>query len=214
MPSGADHFDRSLFINCPFDPEYLPLLQSLIFTVLECGLEPRLALDGADSGEARMHKIRNLIRSCRFSIHDISRIEPLRGGDLPRFNMPFELGLDLGCRYYGSGWLGSKQSLVLERERYRYQKVLSDISGNDTRAHGGDPETLMIEVRNWLKVATRLKLPSGSSLVERYGFFRVDLVGIFQRMRYFRRDIESMEVVEYIEMIRDWQTRRPAPPID
>lgn len=214
MSSGADRFDRSLFINCPFDPEYLPLLQSLIFTVLECGLEPRLALDAADSGEARVHKIRNLIRSCRFSIHDISRIEPLRDGDLPRFNIPFELGLDLGCRYYGSGRLGSKQSLVLERERYRYQKVLSDISGNDIRAHGSDPETLMIEVRNWLKVATRLKLPSGSSLVERYGFFWVDLVDIFRRMRYFQRDIESLEVVEYIEMIRDWQIRWPADPVD
>jgi hypothetical protein len=158
MSSGADRFDRSLFINCPFDPEYLPLLQSLIFTVLECGLEPRLALDGADSGEARVYKIRNLIRSCRFSIHDISRIEPLRDGDLPRFNM-------------------------------------------------------MIEVRNWLKVATRLKLPSGSSLVERYGFFWVELADIFQRMRYLKRDIESLEVVEYIEMIRDWQIRRPADPV-
>lgn len=212
MSGGADRFDRSLFINCPFDPEYLPLLHSLIFTVLECGLEPRLALDGADSGEARVYKIRNLIQSCRFSIHDISRIEPLRKGDLPRFNMPFELGLDLGCKYYGIGPLEGKQSLILERERYRYQRVLSDISGNDIRAHSGDPEILMIEVRNWLKVVTRLKLPTGSSLVERYGFFWADLSDIFQRMRYFQRDVESLEVVEYIEMIRDWQTRRLAEP--
>lgn len=214
MSSGADRFDRSLFINCPFDPEYLPLLQSLIFTVLECGLEPRLALDGADSGEARVHRIRNLIRSCRFSIHDISRIEPLREGDLPRFNMPFELGLDFGCRYYGKDRMRGKQSLILERDRYRYRRVLSDIAGNDIRAHGGSPLTLVVEVRNWLKVATRMRLPSGNSIWDRYSFFWEDLESIFQHMRYSQLDVQVLEVVEYIEMIRDWQARRPAPPID
>lgn len=208
--SGADRFDRSLFINCPFDPEYRPLLHILIFTVLECGLEPRLAVDDADSGQVRVHKIRDLIQSCRFSIHDISRIEPLREGDLPRFNMPFELGLDMGCRYYGVERLESKQCLILERERYRYQRVLSDISGNDIRAHGGDPDQLTVEVRNWLRVVTRGRLQSSSSILVRYSLFWVDLGLTFERMRYFERDVESLEVFEYMEMIRDWQTRRPA----
>jgi hypothetical protein len=212
MSIEADRFDRSLFINCPFDPEYLPLFHCLIFTVLECGLEPRLALDGADSGEVRVHKIRTLIQSCRFSIHDISRIEPLQDGDLPRFNMPFELGLDLGCRFYGGERLGGKQSLILEEERYRYQRVLSDIAGNDIRAHGGDPVTLMVEVRNWLRVATGMKLPSGSSLWERYGFFQGDLEEIFGHLHFYQRDVEALEVVEYMEMIREWQARRPAFP--
>jgi hypothetical protein len=212
MVAGADRFDRSLFVNCPFDPEYLPLLQGLIFTILECGLEPRLALEDADSGQVRVQKIRDLIRSCRFSVHDISRIEPLREGDLPRFNMPFELGLDLGCRYYGGKRLESKQCLILERERYRYQRVLSDVSGNDIRAHGGDPVALVTEVRNWLKVATRTELPSGSSIWGQYSSFRGDLELTFERLRYSRRDIESLEVVEYIDFIKDWQSRRPASP--
>lgn len=213
MSSSVDGFERSLFINCPFDPEYLPLLHCLIFTVLECGLQPRLALDGADSGESRVNKIRNLIQSCRFSIHDISRIEPLREGELPRFNMPFELGLDLGCKYYGGERSADKQSLILEQERYRFQRVLSDIAGNDIRAHGGDPVTLIIEVRNWLRVATRTRLQSGSSIWQRYSFFQVDSEAIFGRLHFFQRDVESLEVVEYMEIIRDWQTRRPVPTV-
>jgi hypothetical protein len=211
MTPEARAFERGVFINCPFDLDYLPLLQSLIFTILECGLEPRLALEEPDSGEVRVHKIRNLIRSCRFSVHDISRMEPLRDVDLPRFNMPFELGLDLGCRYYGGGRLESKRSLILEREPYRYQRVLSDISGNDIRAHRGDPETLMAEVRNWLKAMTRGTLPSGSSMWKRYSLFLTDLDSTFEQLLYSQRDIESLEVTELMEFIHDWQTRRPPP---
>lgn len=134
MSLEESQFEGSVFINCPFDSEYRLLAQALIFTVLECGLEPRIASERVDSGQVRMEKIRELIRSCRFSIHDISRIEPLRRGDLPRFNMPFELGLDLGSRYYGDADLATKQCLILEREQYRYQRVLSDIAGHDIRA--------------------------------------------------------------------------------
>ena len=209
MVPGLDSFERNLFVNCPFDLEYLPLLQCLIFTVLECGLEPRLALEEADSGLVRVHKIRDLIQSCRFSIHDISRMEPLRDGGLPRFNMPFELGLDLGCRYYGGERLARKQCLILERESYRYQRVLSDIAGNDIRAHSGDPATLVAEVRNWLKVATRGSLPSGGELWAQYGLFRDDLESTFQRLHYSERDIQSLEIVEYIDLVKDWQVRRP-----
>jgi hypothetical protein len=211
MAPETDSFDRSLFINCPFDADYLPLLQLLVFTVLECGLEPRIALEQADSGQDRFHKIRSLIQSCRFSIHDISRIEPLNEGDLPRFNMPFELGLDLGGRYYGAGCLTGKQCLILERERYRYQKVLSDLSGHDIRAHRGDPVTLVTEVRNWLKVATRQLLPSGYSIWKRYSQFQRDLKITFKLRRYSARDIQFLEMVEYMEFIKGWQSRQPAP---
>jgi hypothetical protein len=95
-PAG---FHQTVFLNCPYDDEYRPLLGALLFSVLDCGLTPRLASDQADSGQPRLEKIRELIRDSRFSIHDISRMDPLQPGDLPRFNMPFELGLDLGCRF-------------------------------------------------------------------------------------------------------------------
>jgi hypothetical protein len=85
-------FDQTVFLNCPYDDEYRPLLGALVFTVLDCGLTPRLASDQADSGQLRLEKIRELIRCSRFSIHDISRMAPLKEGELPRFNMPFDLG--------------------------------------------------------------------------------------------------------------------------
>jgi hypothetical protein len=60
---------------------------------------------------------------CRFGIHDISRIEHDTVNHLPRFNMPFELGLFLGARHFGGRPQRGKHCLVLEAERYRYQNT-------------------------------------------------------------------------------------------
>jgi hypothetical protein len=205
MTRGSDGFESSLFINCPFDREYVPLLHSLVFAVFDCGLQPRLASEQADSGRVRIDKIRELIRSCRYSVHDISRIEARHPGDEPRFNMPFELGLDLGCRYYGAPRLRDKQCLILEKERYRYQRVLSDISGNDIRAHGDDPKVLMSEIRNWLRVVTGKDLPSGDSLWRRFNLFRIHLTRMLGELRFSERDVQALEIVEYMGFIKDWK---------
>ena len=149
MPEAKPDFEQCVFINCPFDDDYMPMLRVLIFTVIQCGFRPRIATERSDSGEVRIKKILNIIGESKFSIHDISRIEPLKIGDLPRFNMPFELGIDIGCRELGNGSFKTKRCLVLEKERFRYQKVLSDISGNDIKAHNGDPIRLVKVVRNW-----------------------------------------------------------------
>jgi hypothetical protein len=40
-------FSRSVFVNCPFDSEYLPLLRPLLFTVIYVGFVPRIASEGS-----------------------------------------------------------------------------------------------------------------------------------------------------------------------
>jgi hypothetical protein len=69
-------------------------------------------------------------------------------GELPRFNLPYELGLDIGCAEYGNKKSRSKKILILEREKYHYQKVISDIAGQDIADHNDDPETLIRKIRN------------------------------------------------------------------
>ena len=64
--------------------------------------------------------------------------------------MPFELGLDFGCRHYGGGRLATKVILVLEEHRYRYQVAISDLAGSDIEAHHGDYQLAVRRVRNWL----------------------------------------------------------------
>lgn len=143
-------FDRSVFVNCPFDKEYIPLFRPLIFTILFLGLKPRIASERSDSGELRLQKIVALIRQSRFGIHDLSRCQAGQAGEFFRLNMPFELGLDYGCKEFGPGKWRNKRSLVLETRRYNYQKALSDLAGVDIKAHGDDPEKIVEVTRNWL----------------------------------------------------------------
>jgi hypothetical protein len=121
----------NVFVNCPFDGTYTPLMEALVFAIHDCGYIARSALEAEDSAEVRMDKIAKIIKDCRYGIHDISRTEAGADTGLPRFNMPLELGLFLGARRFGSRIDKLKACLILDRARYRYQQFCSDIAGQD-----------------------------------------------------------------------------------
>lgn len=146
MPS----FEQSVFINCPFDKDYAPLLQAVAFCVVCLGFTPRLAPENSDNAIARLDRIVGIIETSQFGIHDLSRCKSSIGGEFARMNMPFELGMDYAAKRFGGPRQGNKAILVLETNRYDYQKSLSDISGWDIEAHGGDYYEAIRAVRGWL----------------------------------------------------------------
>jgi len=89
-------FGKNVFINCPFDEAYRPLLEPLLFTIVSFGYCPRIAAERSDSGESRLSKIAELVAESKYSIHDLSRLKAPKAGALQRMNMPFELGIDYG----------------------------------------------------------------------------------------------------------------------
>src|ERR1700730_5382047 len=125
-PKRAPDYERNIFINCPFDEPYKPLFRAIVFTIEDCGFLARCALEVEDSGEVRVNKIIKIIKGCAYGVHDISRTE-LNPDGLPRFNMPYELGLFIGCTVFGGGPHKHKKALILDCERYRYDQYLSDI---------------------------------------------------------------------------------------
>lgn len=54
----------NVFINCPFDVEYLPIFRAIIFTVFDCGYIARCAREIDDSSEVRIDKIIKIISNC------------------------------------------------------------------------------------------------------------------------------------------------------
>jgi hypothetical protein len=169
---NSDH----VFVNCPFDASYRPLFEAIVFAVHDLGFVPRCALEDDDGGEVRLAKIERIIEECRFGIHDLSAVALDPVHRLPRFNMPLELGIFLGCRRFGGPPQRQKKCLILDTERYRYQKFISDIAGQDIHAHAGEPKQAVMEVRNWLAAAsTRTRLPGGSAIIGRYARFRREL---------------------------------------
>lgn len=196
-------YERSIFINCPFDSDYQPLFRALTFAVLDCGFLARCALEADDGGEVRIAKIHRIIRDSRHGIHDISRTEldPVNG--LPRFNMPLELGLFLGAREFGNGLQKHKRALILDVDRYRYQKFCSDIAGQDIKAHHGDPGEAIRAVRHWLATALdgSVLLLSAAAMAERYQEFIRDLPSTCKRLRL---DIDDLQFVELRTLVEEW----------
>lgn len=196
-------FKDNVFVNCPFDSEYRGLLRPLLFTVIYLGLKPRIALERIDSGEPRIAKIVELIKGSKYAIHDLSRIKAKKVGEIFRFNMPFELGLDVACRLFSPG-MEKKRCLVLEAERYRYQAAISDLSGSDISVHGNKPEDVVVEVRNWLSSQCR---PSAAGPAKIWGAFTDFMAENYDSLvarGFSKPQIENLPVVELISCMEAW----------
>jgi hypothetical protein len=202
MARVAEDYDKNVFINCLFDSDYQPIFNALVFATFECGLRPRCALEINDSGEARIEKIARVIRQCHWGIHDISRTE-LNPSGLPRFNMPLELGIFLGARWFGDRSQRRKSCLVLDTDRYRYQEYISDIAGQDIEAHQGNSRRAIRAVRNWLG-ASRANIrhtPGAAAIHGRFERFMVDLPAICVETD---REVGDLTFTEFADAASTW----------
>ena len=198
---------KYVFINCPFDNAYLPLFRASVFTVVRCGFVPRCALEIVDGAATRISKIERLIEECPLGIHDISRTELDEVSGLPRFNMPLEHGLFLGARRFGDAVQRRKKCLVLDRERYRYQMFMSDISGQDIEPHGGEVGQVMNCVRTFLNSAKRGRpLPAGAAIAADYEAFTAVLPELCNRLRL---DPAALEYRDFAWIVADYVSVRP-----
>ncbi len=196
------HYNDNVFINCPFDSAYKPLFDAMIFAVHDCGFIPRCALEEDDASQVRIDKIYNIIANCRYGIHDISRTELDRDSNLPRFNMPLELGIFLGAKKFGIEEQKRKKCLILDTERYRYQQFISDIAGQDIQAHNNSSREVIMHVRNWLRNTSRREtIPSGGIIWERYQEFMEKLP---QMAREGRLIVEELIFNDYTSMVTQW----------
>lgn len=202
MPEPA--FETCVFINCPFDADYEPILQAMLFCIVYLGFNPRLATERSDAGEVRLDKIRTLIESSKYSIHDLSRCQAARKGEHYRLNMPFELGVDYGCRQYFGEPYSRKKILILEEKRYRYQAAISDLAGCDIEVHGGDFEKAIRKVRNWLAGEAGIRADGATKIRDAYYDFQE---WHFQRQKaagFSDEDILDYPTSELLAAMRDW----------
>ena len=200
-------YDRQVFLNCPFDDAYQPIFRGLVFAVYDAGLMPRCALEVSDSSQVRIDKIMALIAACRFGIHDLSRAELDAATHLPRFNMPLELGIFLGCKRFGTGHHRRKPCLVLYTEPYRYRQFMSDIAGQDPLPHRDDSETAVRRVRDWLRSETRrANIPGADAVVRRFRAFQGELPAICGQFRY---QPQQLTFADLTHVVLEWLKKNP-----
>jgi hypothetical protein len=197
-------YKENVFINCPFDEQYRRLLRPLLFTILYLHLEPKIS-QTSSSGTIRINQIKRFIRTSRYGIHDLSRSKPLKKGDLPRFNMPYELGLDIGCHEFGGQRFKDKKILILETDPYHYQKVLSDIAGQDIKHHADDPKTIVREVRNWFSTIDPGNVAGYSAIWIAFNQFTDDLnTSLLSDGGFTQAEVDDMPEADYIKYVKQW----------
>lgn len=190
-----------VFINCPFDPAYNPSFRAIVFAIYACGFRPRSAMELDDGGQTRIDKLYGLIGECRYGIHDLSRTELDDINHLPRFNMPLELGLFLGAKRFGGQAQSAKRLLILDVERYRYQRFISDLAGMDIHGHDGDAVTALRKTRDWLANVSRRQLPSADRVARLFQSFMADLPTLAADLEF---DPETVPYVDFERMVVGW----------
>ena len=133
------------FLNIPYDSKFENLYLAYIVGLTAHGLVPRATL-GVPRDQRRLQRIFDLIRSCRYSVHDLSRIQlDLGPPRAPRFNMPFELGLAVAWATLNPrehSWVGC------DEVAHRPIRSISDLNGTDFHTHHGTVEGVLSSLCN------------------------------------------------------------------
>jgi hypothetical protein len=166
---------KGVFLNVPYDEEFTSLYVAYIVGLIQLGLAPHLASE-LSGGDRRLNRIFQLIQSCPYSIHDLSRVELSSASSAaPRFNMPLELGMTITWQLLNPDhhtWF------VWESEPHRLQESASDLNGTDPNIHNGTPEGVLSGLRDALG---RDHPPSVPQMLKVYSLVDSALNSIFKK---------------------------------
>jgi hypothetical protein len=167
---------NAVFLNVPYDPPFEKLFLAYIAGISAFELAPHTAIEIPDSTH-RLERVLSLLHSCRYSIHDLSRVQVSRTAPrTPRFNMPFELGLAVAWAQQNPerhSWF------VFDSERNRVLRSISDLNGTDINIHNGKPEVVM---RGLCNVFVRhSRCPDARTMLRSYRQLRASLGEVKQQ---------------------------------
>ena len=197
-------FARNVFVNCPFDWDFEPVLKAILFCLVRFGLRPRIATERNNAGETRIDKIADLIADSEYSIHDLSRCQARQAGEHYRMNMPFELGMDFACRRYGGEPYARKKILVLEEQKYRYQAALSDLAGIDIVPHEGKYELAVKAVRDWIAAMPGFERLAERKVLSEYEDFQEWYAEKRRHDGFVEDDLRNVPVAELLQAMLEW----------
>jgi hypothetical protein len=179
-----------------------------MYVIIRNGLTPRLSLEFSDSGLGRLEKITEIIKSCKYSIHDLSIVKSKKANEFARMNMPFELGIDYGLRKSGISPLNTKQFLVLEGKKYDYMKAMSDFNAFDIKMHGNDTQRLFDCLYTWF--SETLKINKQDPPLKLFSdFLDFNTILFEEKLSKFGSEklatdyIEKVSIPEYISEIQE-----------
>jgi hypothetical protein len=204
--------NSDIFINCPFTKDYSPFYDAAIFAIIYCSCVPRCSREFPENSSYRLENICALIGQSRLAIHDISytKLDKHRdtGEELPRFNMPLELGLFIGATKFGDQSLPAKKCLIFDRDEHRFRAFISDLNGYDISPHEDVPSKMVATIASWLRDELRNdNIPGGTYIMEKFAEFQADLPTILELMRLQRSELSFQS---YRNTAQQWIAKKEA----
>jgi hypothetical protein len=162
-----------VFLNYPFQDDFEPFENAILFGVIAAGLLPVCAKDLSAPDRPRLDMLVDIIVNCHYSIHDFSKFKGEGDKNYARFNMPIEMGMALF------------HALSTQRKDHRcaffvptpneYKQFASDLAGLDAKLYSGDENTLLSMVYEWLRQVVPPMLINSQPSIEiqkRYSSFK------------------------------------------
>jgi hypothetical protein len=204
MPQSTNR----VFLNVPFDKPYEPIFIGLVGALVHLGKRPTTVLELAGGAAPRLDRLIAAIRENPFSVHDLSRVEPSGRGPsaVPRFNMPFELGLAVAVS------LTERQRprhgfVLLESRPFRIQRSLSDMNGHDPFIHNGTQGGAIRSMVEAFSIAGPTDIGAARRLVRRLGHVADNLKRTHRADTLFSRTMCN-ELIDAATRLRDQEAVR------
>ncbi len=197
-------FDTNVFVNCPFDDDYLPLLRPLLFTILYLGFTPKIALETLELGRNAHSK--NNLSDRAIQIRDPRYFAPKSGEGWRLLPAEYAFRTGFGCR------MQTVQRGPTHQEKMSYpggRKVQISsrdlrLSNSDIAVHKNEPADITSEVRNWLNNMAKLKADGPSKIWWSFNDFMADKDDELRLRGFSDEDIENLPIAELIRSMRDW----------
>lgn len=119
--------------------------------------------------------------------------------------MPFELGMDYGCRQFFGNGREAKRLLILEEKPYRYQAAISDLAGCDIKAHAADFQKAVRHVRNWLVSEAGINADGAARILGAYADFQEWYYEKQLAAGFSDDDIQDYPTVELMNAMKEWK---------
>ncbi len=195
-------YNNNVFINCPFDKNYREIVEKLVFILQFYGFEVLMSVNKSSSHD-RLNEIIKMIIKSKYTFHDLSRHEAQKKGEIARFNMPFELGIDFGCNQFVKN-RQNKIIAILDSSPHKYDVHSSDLSGRDILFHQNNGETLFKLIPDWLSISTGKLYDSPKKLKGYYTEWNKDYRSTLKNKGYDLRTLKKIKLEIYRMLLNSW----------
>jgi len=114
-----------------------------------------------DSSENRFSKIIQIIKECKYGIHDLSRIELSKvEGNLFPVQHAFGTWSILGSKEFGNKKHQGKSCMVVDRDPWRYRGNNLGLGRSRHYCHDGKPHGAIREICKWLTSTSPRNIPA------------------------------------------------------